>query len=68
MKLPSGSVQGYGTDPFFQVSTSSVSTSEGNVDVPLFYYEASNLTALFRVDPGAAVAKLAGTGKGKGRR
>lgn len=52
----------YSTDPFFQVPTSSVSTSEGSVDVPVLYYEASNLTALFRVDRGAAMAKLAGTG------
>lgn len=52
----------FSTDPFFQVPVVSVSTSEGSVDVPAFYYEASNLTALFRVDPDAAAAMLAGTG------
>ena len=37
----------YSTDPFFQVPTSSVSTSEGSVDVPALYYEASNLRRCF---------------------
>lgn len=52
----------YGSDPFFQVPTSTVSSSEGSFELPYFYYEAGNLTALFRVDPGVVAAKLAGTG------
>ena len=42
----------HSTDLFFRVPVASVSTSEGSADVPVLYYEASNLTALFRVDPG----------------
>lgn len=37
-------------DPFFQYPRSVARTSEGDVELPILYYDDSNLMALFRVD------------------
>lgn len=37
-------------DPFFQYPRTVAHTSEGDVELPIFYYDDSNLMALFRVD------------------
>ncbi len=37
-------------DPFFQVEQSTVTTSEGDVALPMFFYDASSLLSLFHVD------------------
>lgn len=42
-------------DPFFQVDQASVTTSEGDVALPMLFYDASHLLSLFHVD----AAKLA---------
>lgn len=43
-------------DPFFQYPLSSVGTSQGKVDLPILYYDNSNLIAMFWVDHGVAQA------------
>jgi hypothetical protein len=45
-------------DPFFQYPKTAVSTSEGNVTLPILYYENSNMIAIFRVDYNAAQAMV----------
>ena len=37
-------------DPFFQVDQSIVTTSESDVALPMFFYDASSLLSLFHVD------------------
>lgn len=49
-------------DPFFQVPQTVRTTSEGEFDFPIFYFDASNLLAFFLGDRGAAAARLSGTG------
>jgi len=38
------------TDPFFNVATKAVSTSEGPVELPILYRNVRNLDAFFLVD------------------
>lgn len=45
-------------DPFFDVPKTTVTTSEGEVELPLCYFDASHYMALFRVDAAKAAAKL----------
>ncbi|TSD99714.1 hypothetical protein FOS14_10610 [Skermania sp. ID1734] len=52
----------YAQEPFFAVPTTTVSTSTGAVDLPILYYDNSNVFALFSADPDAVADKLAGTG------
>jgi hypothetical protein len=49
-------------DPFFTVPLQPVTTSEGDVNLPLLYFDASNLTALFRADDKEVLRQLQGTG------
>ncbi|QDZ29588.1 acetoacetate decarboxylase family protein [Noviherbaspirillum sp. UKPF54] len=46
-------------DPFFQYPQTAVSASEGEVDLPILYFDDSNLMALFRVDYDKAQAMVA---------
>ena len=41
-------------DPFFQVPLANVPTSEGDVALPILYYDCSNFIALFRVEHSVA--------------
>lgn len=41
-------------DPFFQYPKSVVSTNEGNVTLPILYFDNSNMIAIFRVDYNSA--------------
>lgn len=50
------------TDRFFQVPRTVHGTSAGLVDLPILYYDASNVVALFDADRSGAEALLAGTG------
>jgi hypothetical protein len=43
-------------DPFFQYPLSVVGTSQGKVDLPILYYDNSNMIAMFWVDHDAAQA------------
>ena len=45
-------------DPFFQYPISAAATSEGKVDLPILYYDNSNLIAMFWVDYQAAQTML----------
>jgi hypothetical protein len=45
-------------DPFFQYPKSVVSTSEGNVTLPILYFDNSNMIAIFRVDYNSAQAMV----------
>jgi hypothetical protein len=45
-------------DPFFDFPKTTVTTSEGEVQLPICYFDASHYMALFRVDAGRAAAKL----------
>jgi Acetoacetate decarboxylase (ADC) len=49
-------------DDFFEVPMTSVRTTEGPVDLPIFYYDVSVRQLNFFVDYGAALSKLEGTG------
>lgn len=49
-------------EPFFAVPTTPATTSAGDVELPILYYDNSNVFALFSADPDAAAEKLAGTG------
>lgn len=40
----------YASDPFFQYATNTFRTSEGDVTLPMFFYESSNHFAIFSVD------------------
>lgn len=48
----------WNTDPFFQYPRNVVSTSEGDVAMPILYYDSSQMMAFFWVDPAKAQAKL----------
>ena len=37
-------------DPFFEVPRTTVTTSEGDAELPIFYYDVSALLALFAID------------------
>jgi hypothetical protein len=41
----------YSNETFFEVEQTKTQTSEGLIDLPALYYEASNVFALFRCDP-----------------
>jgi len=45
-------------DPFFDVPKTVATTSEGEVQLPICYFDASHYMALFRVDATKAAAKL----------
>ncbi|WP_372964455.1 acetoacetate decarboxylase family protein [Marinobacter sp.] len=47
-------------DPFFQYPLTPFKTSEGNVDLPILYYDNSNFIAMWEVDYNKAEALLAG--------
>lgn len=49
-------------DPFFQVPQTSRTTSQGDVDLPIFYFDVSTLFGFFLADREAAAARLNGTG------
>lgn len=49
-------------DDFFKVPVEQVKTSEGNVGLPILYYDVSLLMGFFWVEPDAVAAKLSGTG------
>lgn len=49
-------------DPFFDVPKTVVSTGQGDVELPICYYDASNYMAIFPVKADRVQAKLAGTG------
>jgi len=47
-------------DPFFQYPLTPFETSEGEVDLPILYYDNSNFLAMWKVDYAKAEALLAG--------
>jgi hypothetical protein len=49
-------------DPFFSVPVDRKPYSGGEIDVPIRYYDGSNVFAVFAADPAAVDDKLAGTG------
>jgi hypothetical protein len=49
-------------DRFFEVPRTTRATSGGPVDLPILYYDASNVVALFRASRAGAEALLEGTG------
>jgi hypothetical protein len=49
-------------DPFFQVHRTTQLTGAGEVELPILYFDTSNLIALFRVDKERVASKLEGTG------
>lgn len=49
-------------DSFFQVPRATHETSAGGVQLPILYYDTSNVLALFRAPAGAAAELLEGTG------
>lgn len=49
-------------DRFFGVARTKRTTSEGPVDLPILYYDASNVVAIFRASRAGAVRLLDGTG------
>jgi len=49
-------------DPFFQVPEATHVTSQGNVQLPILYFDVSTVLTFYFVDRDAAEAKLAGTG------
>ncbi|CBL45032.1 Hypothetical protein HDN1F_14490 [gamma proteobacterium HdN1] len=48
--------------PFFQVPRNTVATSEGDVDLPILYYDTTAVYAFFLVDKNKVERQLAGTG------
>jgi hypothetical protein len=50
------------SDPFFQVPQTTHSTTQGDVDLPIPYFDVSTVLAFFLVDREAAEAKLSSTG------
>ena len=48
------------SDPFFNVPKTTVNTTEGEVQLPICYFDASHYMALFRVDAARAGAQLQG--------
>lgn len=46
-------------DPFFQYPRTTVATTEGDVDLPIFYFDDSTLIAMFWVDHHRAKSQLA---------
>jgi hypothetical protein len=49
-------------DPFFRVPRANVTTSEGDAELPILYYDVSALLALFAIDHERAAVKLEGMG------
>jgi hypothetical protein len=49
-------------DPFFTVPLNKKAYPGDEIDVPIRYYDGSNVFAMFAADPAAVDAKLAGTG------
>jgi len=50
------------SDPFFQVPQTAHSTTQGDVDLPILYFDTSTLLAFFTASRDAVEAKLDGTG------
>jgi hypothetical protein len=50
------------SDPFFQVPQTGHATTQGDVDLPILYFDTSTLLAFFVADRDAVEAKLSGTG------
>lgn len=50
------------SDPFFQVPQTTYTTTQGPIDLPIFYFDVSTLLAFFVTNRDAAEAKLDGTG------
>ena len=50
------------SDPFFQVPQTTHTTTQGPVDLPIFYFDVSTLFAFFVANREAVEAKLSGTG------
>ncbi|WP_036408541.1 acetoacetate decarboxylase family protein [Mycobacterium gastri] len=50
------------SDAFFAVPRTTVSTSAGDVELPILYYDNSHVIAVFAADPAGVAAKLEGTG------
>jgi hypothetical protein len=50
------------SEPFFQVPQTSYATTQGDVDLPILYFDTSTLLAFFVADRDAVEAKLSGTG------
>jgi hypothetical protein len=50
------------SEPFFQVPQTSHATTQGDVDLPILYFDTSTLLAFFVADRDAVEAKLSGTG------
>lgn len=52
----------FAADPFYTVPLYKKAYSGGEIDVPICYYDGSNVFAVFAADPAAVDDKLAGTG------
>lgn len=52
----------FAADPFYTVPLNKKAYPGGEIDVPIRYYDGSNVFAAFTADPAAVDAKLAGTG------
>jgi hypothetical protein len=50
------------SDPFFQVPQTTHTTTQGPIDLPIFYFDVSTLLAFFVASRDAVEAKLSGTG------
>ena len=55
-------MSGFEADPFFQYARTPVATSEGNVDLPFFVYEASIFSSGYWIDLERAQALVVDTG------
>jgi hypothetical protein len=52
----------YKQDPFFQVPRTSKKTALGDVELPIYFLDASNVIAIFRADKKGVASLLEGTG------
>ena len=52
----------YQADPFFQYPRETRKTSQGDVDFPVYYYDVTNLIAVFRAHPDGVERLLQGSG------
>lgn len=52
----------YQADPFFQYPRETRKTSQGDVDFPVYYYDVTNLIAVFRAHPDGVESLLQGSG------
>lgn len=52
----------YKQDPFFQVPRTSKNTTLGNVELPIYFLDASNVIAIFRADEDGVTELLEGSG------